>query len=394
MKNLLILVLLSYFLPTGVVAFAAKRGKSDSKSAKSNGGGFGTKTSPITHTPDESPSTQALVQFVKAQGSKGIANVDIGIDPDTGRRGLFAMKNFKKGQFLCQVPSDCALALSDPNKNGEDAPTVAHTGSNFVTMYLQQENMKKAFAPYLDSLPTKESSQYSPTPDYFNDEEIDLLEFPRLVRQTKERKANIQEVAAAAGLSQEELQFATWLVASRSFSFSMTDPNEEGSDDLALDEKGQIITKGGDNKTKIRVMVPFVDMVNHSSDQPNAKLTIIDPEKDESMFALEATRPIPQGKEIVISYGTSVESSVELLLNYGFVPSSNPIDQFMLQKGGDEVITSLDGWTTTPQEDKSMLAMLDGDDEESATLKKILSFRLRLKEAYSSSDGKEKEESE
>ena len=119
-------------------------------------------------------------------------------------------------------------------------------------------------------------------------------------------------------------------------------------------------------------------MANHSSDQPNAKLTLIDPHKDDALFALEATRPIKAGKEILIAYGDGIESSVELLLNYGFVPRSNKIDEFMLKKGGDECITSLNDWTTTLEEDQAMLAMAKDD----ATLEKILKFRIRLKESY------------
>lgn len=122
----------------------------------------------------------------------------------------------------------------------------------------------------------------------------------------------------------------------------------------------------------------FADMANHNSDQPNAKLTLIDPEKDDAWFALEATRPIKAGKEIVIAYGSGVDSSVELLLNYGFVPQSNKIDEFMLKKGGDDAIASLDGWTTTLAEDEAMLKMAEDDE----VLKKILNFRIRLKESY------------
>ena len=129
------------------------------------------------------------------------------------------------------------------------------------------------------------------------------------------------------------------------------------------------------------MLVPFVDMANHNSDNPNAKLTIIDPEKDDAWFALEATRPISAGKEITIAYGSGIDSSVELFLNYGFVPKSNKIDEFMLKKGGDETISSLQGWTTTIQEDRAMVEMI-GQNEEDACLRKILNFRIRLKESY------------
>ena len=143
------------------------------------------------------------------------------------------------------------------------------------------------------------------------------------------------------------------------------------------DEKGQIISKTGEKKS-LFVMVPFIDIANHSSDQPNCKLTLIDPEKDDAWFALEATRPIAAGKELLIAYGNGLESSVELFLNYGFVPSDNKIDALMLKKGGDDTIVGLDGWTTTLEEDKTMVEMAKDDP----ILQKILQFRIRLKESY------------
>ena len=81
----------------------------------------------------------------------------------------------------------------------------------------------------------------------------------------------------------------------------------------------------------------------------------------------------------MIAYGNGLESSVELFQNYGFVPSSNKIDEMMLKKGGDDTITSLDGWTTTLEEDKTMVEMAKDDP----VLSKILNFRIRLKESCS-----------
>ena len=82
-------------------------------------------------------------------------------------------------------------------------------------------------------------------------------------------------------------------------------------------------------------------MANHH-DQPNTKL-LIDAEKDNAFFALEATRPILIGKEItMIAYRNGLETSVELLLNYGFVPQANQVDALMLKKGGKGVTSNLD----------------------------------------------------
>jgi len=289
--------------------------------------------------------------------------------------------------MMCRIPSDCALALSDPSKDEAGLTTLAQDGANFLNMYSNNAQAKQLWAPYLDTLPQPGTAQFDPTPDFFDGEEMELLEFPRAIRLIKSRKDQIVSLASETGMDVDELQFATWLVCSRAFTISVATESEEKDKDMLendsvaesdgeVGEKETVVAKA-QSKT-IRVMVPFIDMANHSSDQPNAKLTLIDPEKDEAWFALEATRPIKAGKEIVIAYGSGVESTVELLLNYGFVPKSNQIDALMLKKGGDDVIDSLDGWTTTLEEDKSMLGMA-GEDP---ALQKILNFRIRLKESY------------
>ncbi len=359
-------------------ANALARSKSKA-SGRSTGGGFGSsqKTSYI-HTPDTAEESERLVKFLSAQKAKGLENLDIGFDKETGRRGLFCTSKIKNGQKFCRIPSDCALALADPDKNGEDAPTPAHRGANLLEMYMKNEQAKQLWSPYLDTLPSGDSSMFDQTPDFYNDEQLELLEFPRLINRAKERKKEIEEVAAEKGLTVEELQFATWLTTSRQFKLNIQTPESEEDDIMPdTDENGNIISKGGEKKA-IYVMVPFIDIVNHSSDQHNCKLTLIDPEKDDAWFALEATRPIAAGKELVIAYGNGLESSVELFQNYGFVPSSNKIDEMMLKKGGDDTIASLDGWTTTLEEDKTIVEMAKDDP----VLQKILKFRIRLKESY------------
>ena len=64
-------------------------------------------------------------------------------------------------------------------------------------------------------------------------------------------------------------------------------------------------------------------MINHSSDNHNSELHLIDPEKDDAWFGIRATRPIKKNKEITISYGAAgVETSLGLLMNYGFIQVS------------------------------------------------------------------------
>ena len=353
------------FFPSLILSLATKTPKN-----RSSGTGFGAKTSWKIHDTDDSAEIQRLAQFLQKQKAD-IQNVDVGFDPNTQRRGLFATKNFKKGQIICKIPSDCALALSDPAKKGEDAPTVAHGGANLLRMYIQDPQQRDIWAFYLDTLPQSPGSDA--TPDFMDSSEIDLLEFPRVVERAKERKQQIQELATANNIPVDDLQYATWIVSSRAFPISLS------SDDITaatFDERGQVIAKA--DRKWIRVLVPYIDLANHNSD-PNAKLTLIDPQKDDAWFALEALRPISQGKEICIAYGSGVDSTAELFLNYGFVPTENKIDALMLKKGGDDAIASIDGWSTTLEEDRAMLEMTSEDD---VNLRKILSFRIKLKESY------------
>jgi hypothetical protein len=185
----------------------------------------------------------------------------------------------------------------------------------------------------------------------------------------RQRRQDIQNVLEKNPLMTfEQLQHATWIVSSRSFAI----PISEG--ETRIDDMGRpILTK---HAKIIRVLVPFLDLVNHSSNSPNSQVHLIDPEKDNAWFALKAIRDIPAGKEILVSYGNGIQSSVEILSNYGFVPRDNKMDRLMLEKGGNDIFTALESWSTTKEEDEIML-----EQTGKGRLRTILEFRYRLKQA-------------
>jgi SET domain len=410
----LVSIYLLLLLPSATNSLASSSSSSNAGSKKKprsgGGGGFGSSaTATSGFTPDISDTTMRLLDFLKAQKAE-IANVAIGFKEGGGggggggengqrqQRGLFATKTFGKsggGQILCKIPSDCALALSDPAQKGQDAPTMAHGGANLWNMYLSPNAAKRPmFAPYLDTLPTRDDmfATNSATPDFLSADELQLLEFPRIIQKAQERRENIEQVSRESNpnISFLDLQYATWLVSSRAWPLSISSDDETMAE---FDERGQVLSKA--QRCYIRVLVPLLDMVNHpeSSNNANAKWTMIDPQKDAAWFALESTRPIAAGQEITIAYGSGVDSSVELYQNYGIVlPPHQPrhfIDTLMLKKGGNDCLTSLDDWTTTLHEDETMLNMLlsqENEDADSsattANLKKILAFRIKLKQAY------------
>ena len=370
-------------------AFATTSSQSPKKRRISNdrggAGGFGKASKdsvPISHTRDDSGEISRLLDFLlgfKAEGLGGLdPGTEIGSSVATGRRGCYALKNHKKGDILCRVPSDCALALSDPSQMGGLDQTFAEGGHNFLRWYAGNDKARGMWESYLDSLP-KMGDNFDPTPDFFSDEEIEALELPLSVRLAKEKRTQVAELAEREGLSFDELQFAAWIVSSRAFIINIDVGGEGptkagpggGSDSVAVRRKS------------LRVLIPYLDMINHSSDNANAELHLIDPDKDEAWFDIRATRPIKAGKEITISYGTGFESSVELLNNYGFVADENRIDGRMMKKESDEIIQNLDGWNTCLEEDRR--ALEEGGDAL-GNMEKVLRFRIKLKESYSGKD--------
>ena len=137
-------VLLLTIQPTVVSGFAVS--SSSSKSPKKRkvtnqskgAGGFGQKNDsvPTTHIRDESDGVKNLLGFLTSWKSEGLglsseAGTEVGTSTIHGRRGMYATKSFKKGDILCKIPSDCALALSDPSQMGDIDQTPAEGGRNF-----------------------------------------------------------------------------------------------------------------------------------------------------------------------------------------------------------------------------------------------------------------------
>mmetsp|Transcript_32347 Transcript_32347/g.59676 ORF Transcript_32347/g.59676 Transcript_32347/m.59676 type:complete len:380 (+) Transcript_32347:69-1208(+) len=373
--SLLLLALLAQTIENAS-PFAISSSNSPKRKKVSNqgkaAGGFAKKpddTVPTSHTRDESPSTKNLINFLLQWKSEGLGPAEVGFDTSTGIRGMYATQPFKKNDIVCKIPSDVALALVDPSIDTGETMNIAYGAVNFLQWYQNNEQARGMWSAYLDTLPTTEA-HFDPTPDFYSDEEIEQLEFPMIVNQAKERKKQIAALAESENIPFDELQFAAWLVASRSFAIKI-------SVDDPLVRDGATST----SEKAIRVLLPFLDMINHSSDSANAELHLIDPEKDEAWFAIRAVRPIKKGKEITISYGASgVESSLGLLMNYGFVPDENRIDALLLRKGGENCIESLDGWSTTLEEDEAQLAQATGN------MVNVLKLRKKLKLSYSSEE--------
>eukprot|EP00531_Pseudo-nitzschia_arenysensis_P011693 CAMPEP_0116150778 /NCGR_PEP_ID=MMETSP0329-20121206/19739_1 /TAXON_ID=697910 /ORGANISM="Pseudo-nitzschia arenysensis, Strain B593" /LENGTH=222 /DNA_ID=CAMNT_0003647335 /DNA_START=53 /DNA_END=718 /DNA_ORIENTATION=+ len=206
----------------------------------------------------------------------------------------------------------------------------------------------------------------------------------------QEKKPLIQPQTFGPTLSENDLRFASWLVSSRAITIlTMSDDKEEDEDETETEEMEDDDEDDFGVLATTCVMVPLLDMINHSSDNPNAYFAVFgddgdenDDEKEENLFyTVVADRDLKRGEELLISYGSEQDSSVDLLLQYGFVPEDNPFDvefweEFVEEIGNEE--TSF--WTTTLQHDEDRLSKL-GNDSDKTIDRTILEFRIRMKRA-------------
>jgi len=90
-------------------------------------------------------------------------------------------------------------------------------------------------------------------------------------------------------------------------------------------------------KATRRMMIPVVDLMNHSSNREdvNCSWRVIE-DTNESEFVVEALKDIKIGDELLLSYGERTDE--HFLLFYGFLPRQNPHNTSRLFKDADECL--------------------------------------------------------
>ena len=367
----------------GFAGGGRKSRKPNKTTANRKSGGFGSQKPPPKqrhYIPDTSAKTANLIQFLQAHEAEGfgstrksddeneeeeedICMTEIGFSaqPD-GLRGLYATKNIQPGEFMCAIPFPVALVVEDEDVHLE---TDAERGLAFCTKFYNSRQQDTTtgdgfWTDYLATLPRRDA-QFDPTPDFFDLDDIEALELPRLVQEAKERKAQIEALTAnnEHTVSLKDLQFATWIVKTRAFTTLKRSPTS--SDELQTRS----------------ILIPYLDMINHSSQHSNAAIEVIETPHapEESFYALQCTRPIAQGQEITIQYGTGEETCADFLVNYGFLPPdvlANDATLGVDTKGENEEEWS---WSTSLAHDQEMWKTAEGNR------KTVVEFRLRAKTA-------------
>jgi hypothetical protein len=280
-----------------------------------------------------------------------IANGIEGLDGDKSKIGLFVGNNNERGiaatapirrnETFSKIP--LRLAITDDPDDGEsntlvgkDAPWSVRLACKLLR--LKSQGPASPWYPYLNSLPTA-----VPAPLLnFSWEDVQSIAYEPARRQFEKTAwivssawTSLPPGAASVGTEQqlpsrEEFDWAISVVHSRTFG-----------------------TAGKGGGVGVRMLVPLVDMLNHSGDRDlsttsnassnskgggsqepvptatdNVRWDVVSKIGGEFFMVLTATRDIQQGEELLLSYGE--RNNDDFFLHYGFIPARNPHDDVIL----------------------------------------------------------------
>ena len=336
-------------------------------------------------------TTEAFLEHMfQDRGCQGEPeDVKVCLDETTGRRGVFitSENGIAEGDYVFAIPVTSAWVVEKTEANAENGSNeLSDAEKGLLFWKWQQSSEDDVWKPYKDILPTKEEA-FDPTPDFWSEEQIKELELPQAVEGALSKKKSVQALAKQEGIDEDELSFATWSVASRAITVVVDDEEDDEDEEYVSDNDDQYF----DSLATTCVLVPLLDMINHSSEKSNAYFAVLGDDGDENdedsdgdeednlFYAVVADRDLSKGEELLISYGSEQDSSVDLLLQYGFVPENNPYDVEFWEVFSE--VSDDFAWKTTLQEDEDRLTEL-GKDDSVATERTILEFRIRMKRAY------------
>lgn len=230
---------------------------------------------------------------VASANLKRVALGHFPLSQDTKIRGVVAMKDFKKGDIILQIPYEMALNLGSESSD----PTLPAVKLLNTIFYPGDDDRLKQDA-YLKMLPEFMGSDCLGSTDFFSKEALDELQFPIVKDETIDRRENAirrfekEEFSSYDDnnkITLEHFQWAVWLVTSR-----------------VLTVQGSQDTPG----VAYRLMIPFIDMCNHDRKSthilsgravPGGTLKVI------------AGSPVKKGDQVNICYGGGVAGNDRFL---------------------------------------------------------------------------------
>jgi len=281
---------------------AAKRGGPTKISPR----GFGAKPTGAKLLDD--PQYTALYDWLNTSPLTNLRKVGIA-EFDGGLRGVMALQDIAPGEEIVAIPATLAVDL------GPDGSDPLPAARRFLGELHGDEDGD--YAAYWSVLPPPDSSDLC-TPDFFSEKEIQMLQWPPLVVETRKRSTQLRNALGAmaptsdtpneffgvTGGNLKELKWAVWLILSRVL--TVVDP---------IDPAGH------------KLLIPFIDMFNHKGGTKHYLTG-----RTDGMLRVVAGAPVAAGEQIFIRYGTAQTSNVEFVAHYGFVdPKADEADRLLVR---------------------------------------------------------------
>lgn len=325
-------------------------------------------------TPTTSSSSQlvSFVQWLQANGAEGLGHNDSKLalyEGDNNERGIACIKPIKNKEQLVKLPLYLSIADHPEDEDIEiyfppSLPTPPPWNVRLASklLRLRSQGQDCPYFPYFQILPktvpkvldalnwdATHEIEYQPAMDaMFNTSWIESDGWQYL--QQIDPVVNV-----CGGCDREEWAWALSVVHSRTF--------------------GAAGAAGG---IDVRLMVPFIDMLNHGGDvftaphgqfssqapleqivQPSdsVRWDVVKKLSGDWIMVLSATRDISVGEEVLLSYGE--KENDDFFVHYGFCPCRNPHDRYGLFDSLKEAV------------DWFVDMFVDDDGGDPATLDKI-----------------------
>jgi len=224
-------------------------------------------------------------------------------------RGLYSIKDIKKGTIIMQIPCKYLIELSTVSKS--ITYNFDNTNSTIAAyLLLESVNQKSKWNKYLDTFP-KELSEYI---HFYKKDKTCLLKNSSIMcKDSINIKDIIKEITNDGNIFYELLK----------------NKNELPKDYLEIKDFIELFIKFRiyvDSRifgyTKYHkdesALVPYADLLNHSN-KSNTYWYFDDTKKS---FIVQATEDIPKNTEIFDSYGS--KTNIQLIIYYGFSIKNNP----------------------------------------------------------------------
>jgi SET domain len=332
----------------------------------------------ILATATNSPEN-ALQDFLGWAIANGIEGLDgdkskIGLFVgNNGERGIAATAPLRKNETFAKIP--LRLAITD---DPDDEESNALLGKDSLwsvrlackLLRLKSQGANSPWFPYLNSLPT---SVPAPLVN-FSWEDVQSIAYEPARRQFDKTAwmvssawASLPPGAATAAVAVDEATQKSTPPSTTTKS-ELTSPSREEFDwAISIVHSRTFGTAGKGGGVGVRMLVPLVDMLNHSGDQDftdnsgsgsgntssgaksnlasqqpvatatdNVRWDLVSKIGGEFFMVLTSTRDIQQGEELLLSYGE--RNNDDFFLHYGFIPPRNIHDDVILFSTIEEAI--------------------------------------------------------